>query len=178
MFNNYANEVWTKGKVKMNVGTSYAEYMKQSKKHKFLTFDNKIDEDNYYKNVVEKRNKFKGVFTVETPPFYDGSIWQSTSTRLPDGGVFSILSNITDIKKREKSLKQLNDAIEVTPNAIILWDKDNKLVMGNKIARKIQKNWGFDLKPGVSRWDMFENAEKKNLLKIPDGMTSKEYYKK
>ena len=178
MFNNYANEVWTKGKLKIKVGTSYAEYMKQSKKNKFLIFEKKSDEIEYYKNAVEKRKKFKGVFTTETPPFYDGSIWQSTSTRLPDGGVFSILSNITDIKKREKSLKQLNDAIEVTPNAIILWDKDNKLVMGNKIARKIQKNWGFDLKPGVSRWDMFENAEKKNLLKIPDGMTSKEYYKK
>ena len=36
MFNNYANEVWTKGNVKIKVGTSYAEYMKQSKKNKFL----------------------------------------------------------------------------------------------------------------------------------------------
>ena len=111
MFNNYANEVWTKGNVKIKVGTSYAEYMKQSKKNKFLIFDKKSDEIEYYKNAVENRKKFKGVFTIETPPFYDGSIWQSTSTRLPDGGVFSILSNITDLKRREASLKQLSDSI-------------------------------------------------------------------
>ena len=177
MFNDYANEVWTKGKVKMNVGTSYAEYMKQSKKHKFLNFNDKIDEDNYYKNAVEKRKNFKGVFTVETPPFYDGSIWQSTSTRLPDGGVFSILSNITEIKKREASLKQLSDAIELTTNAIFLWDKEHRLVMGNKIARDIQKGFGFTLKPGIHRKDMLENVKKKNLIDIPEGMSFEEFYK-
>ena len=177
MFNDYANEVWTKGKVKMKVGSSYQDYMKQSKKHKFLNFNNKIDEDNYYKNAVEKRKNFKGVFTVETPPFYDGSIWQSTSTRLPDGGVFSILSNITEIKKREASLKQLSDAIELTTNAIFLWDKEHRLVMGNKIARDIQKGFGFTLKPGIHRKDMLENVKKKKLIDIPEGMSFEEFYK-
>ena len=178
MFNNYANEVWTKGKVKIKIGTSYAEYMKQSKKNKFLIFDKKSDEIDYYKNAVERRKKFKGVFTTETPPFYDGSIWQSTSTRLPDGGVFSILSNITDLKKREASLKQLSDSIEVTPNAILLWDKDHKLVVGNKKARDVQKELDFDLKPGIFRKDMIDNVEKKGLVLIPEGMTSEEFYAK
>ena len=177
MFNNYANEVWTKGNVKIKVGTSYAEYMKQSKKNKFLIFDKKSDEIEYYKNAVENRKKFKGVFTTETPPFYDGSIWQSTSTRLPDGGVFSILSNITEIKKREASLKQLSDAIELTTNAIFLWDKEHRLIMGNKIARDIQKGFGFTLKPGIHRKDMLENVKKKKLIDIPEGMSFEEFYK-
>ena len=38
MLNDYADEVWKKGKIKINVGSSYAEYMKQSQKHKFLSF--------------------------------------------------------------------------------------------------------------------------------------------
>ncbi len=178
MFNNYANEVWTKGKVKMKVGTSYAEYMRESKKNKFLIFDKKSDEIDYYKNAVERRKKFKGVFTTETPPFYDGSIWQSTSTRLPDGGVFSILSNITEIKKREFSLKQLSDAIEVTPNAILLWDKNHKLIMGNKVARMIQKKLDFDLKPGVDRNIMLENIDKKGFLVVPEGYSNADYFRK
>ena len=176
MFNNYANEVWTKGNVKIKVGTPYAEYMKQSKKNKFLIFDKKSDEIEYYKNAVENRKKFKGVFTIETPPFYDGSIWQSTSTRLPDGGVFSILSNITDLKRREASLKQLSDSIEATPNAILLWDKNHKLVVGNKKARDVQKELDFDLKPGILRKDMIDNVEKKGLVAIPEGMTTEEFY--
>ena len=177
MINDYGKEVWKKGNLNIQIGSTYEDYMNQSKKNNFLIFNNKIDEDTYYQNAVENRKNLKGVLTIETPPFYDGSIWQSTSTRLADGGVFSILSNITDLKQREIRLKQLNDAIEITPNAILLWDKDHKLVMGNKIARDIQTNWGFDLKPGVDRKDMLENVNKKGLIKIPDGMTSEEYYK-
>ncbi len=177
MINDFGKTVWKRGNINLKVGSFYQDYMNQSKKNKFLTFDNKIDEDNYYKNAVEKRKNFKGVFTIETPPFYDGSIWQSTSTRLPDGGVFSILSNITEIKKREDSLKQLSDAIELTTNAIFLWDKDHSLVMGNKIARDIQKGFGFTLKPGIHRKDMLENVKKKNLVDIPEGMSFEEFYK-
>ena len=177
MINDYGKEVWKKGNLNIQIGSTFEDYMNQSKKNNFLIFNNKIDEDTYYQNAVENRKNLKGVLTIETPPFYDGSIWQSTSTRLADGGVFSILSNITDLKQREIRLKQLNDAIEITPNAILLWDKDHKLVMGNKIARDIQTNWGFDLKPGVDRKDMLENVNKKGLIKIPEGMTSEEYYK-
>jgi signal transduction histidine kinase/CheY-like chemotaxis protein len=96
---------------------------------------------------------------------------------LPDGGVFSILSNITDIKQREASLKQLSDAIELTTNAIFLWDKEHTLVMGNKIARDIQESFGFILKPGIHRKDMLENVKKKDLIDIPDGMSFEDFYK-
>ena len=176
VLNYYAYELWKKGNLDIHVVTTYVQYMDQSRTNKFLVFDNKDEEDTYYKKAINNRNKLKGVFTTETPPFYDGSIWQSTSTRLPDGAVFSILSNITDLKQRERSLKQLSDAVEVTPNAILLWDKDHKLVIGNKAARKIQKNLDFDLKPGVSRKDMIDNVEKKGLFAIPDGMTSKDFH--
>lgn len=152
MLNDYADEVWKKGKIKINVGSSYAEYMKQSQKHKFLVFDKKSDEETYYKNAINKRENFKGVLTIETPPFYDGSIWQSTSTRLPDGGVFSILSNITDIKNREASLKQLIDAVDEIPNVFMLWDKNHKLIHANNAAiNNMKKLHDFDLKNGVTR---------------------------
>ena len=91
-------------------------------------------------------------------------------------GIFSILSNITDLKQREKSLKQLNDAIEVTPNAILLWDNEHRLIMGNKAARDIQKNLDYDLKPGILRKDMIDNVEKKGLVAIPEGMSADEFY--
>ena len=176
MINDYGSNVLKKGKVYIKPGVRYKDYIKLQKNKNYHIFENKKQKDEFYKNILENRKNLSGVVTVETPPFYDGSIWQSTSTRLPDGGVFSILSNITDLKQREIRLKQLNDAIEITPNAILLWDKDHKLVMGNKIARDIQTKWGFDLKPGVDRKDMLENVNKKGLIKIPEGMTSDEYY--
>ena len=176
MFNNYADEVWKKGKIKIDVGTSYAEYMKQSQKHKFLTFSNQNDEDNYYKNAVEKRKNFRGVFTVETPPFYDSSIWQSTSTRLPDGGVFSILSNITDLKKRESSLKQLIDAVDEIPNVFMLWDKNHKLIHANNAAiNNMKKLHSFDLKKGITRKQLVKSIIKSGELIVPNGITEDEF---
>jgi PAS domain-containing protein len=176
MFNNYADEVWKKGKIKIDVGTSYAEYMKQSQKHKFLTFSNKNDEDNYYKNAVEKRKNFRGVFTVETPPFYDSSIWQSTSTRLPDGGVFSILSNITEIKRREASLKQLIDAVDEIPNVFALWDKNHKLIHANIAAiNNMKRLHNFNLKKGITRKQLVKSIIKSGELLVPKGMTEEEF---
>ena len=176
MINDYGSNVLKKGKVYIKPGVRYKDYIKLQKNKNYHIFENKKQKDEFYKNILENRKNLSGVVTVETPPFYDGSIWQSTSTRLPDGGIFSILSNITDLKEREKSLKQLNDAIEVTPNAILLWDNDHRLIMGNKAAREIQKNLDYDLKPGILRKDMIDNVEKKNLIAIPNGMTSKEFY--
>ena len=74
-----------------------------------------------------------------------------------------------------------NDYIYVVDkksSAVYVYDKNHKLVMGNKIAREIQTKWGFDLKPGVDRKDMLENVKKKGLIKITEGMTSDENYKK
>jgi len=176
MINDYGKKVWENGGLKIKLGSSYSQYVKAQDKYDFLTFENKADKEKYYLNAIKNRKNLKGVFTFETPPFYDGSIWQNTTKRLNDGTVFSILSNITDLKKREVSLKQLSDAIEVTPNAIFLWDSNHKLVMGNRIARDIQKSFGFDLKVGVDRKDMLDNVRKKNLLVIPDGMSFEDFY--
>ncbi len=176
MINEYGNKVLERGGVFVKPGVDYKEYIKMQKKNNFHKFNNRKEKEEYYEVGLKNRKILKGVTTTETPPFYDDSIWQSTSTRLPDGGIFSILSNITDIKQREKSLKQLNDAIEVTPNAILLWDNEHRLIMGNKAARDIQKNLDYDLKPGILRKDMIDNVEKKGLVAIPEGMTSKDFY--
>ncbi len=178
MINDYGNNVLKKGKVYIKPGVKYKDYIKLQKKNNYHIFENKKQKDEFYKNMLNNRTYLSGVVTVETPPFYDGSVWQSTSTRLPDGGVFSILSNITDLKEREKSLKQLNDAIEVTPNAILLWDSNHKLIMGNKVARGIQKKLDFDLKPGIDRKTMLENIDKKGFLVVPDGYSNADYFRK
>jgi len=177
MVNDYGKNIWKKGGISLHPGSNYSEYVDAQKESKFLVFENKVDEDYYYKNALKNRKSLKGVLTIETPTFYDGSIWQNTTNRLDDGTVFSILSNITDLKNREVHLKQLNDAIELTPNAIFLWDKNHQLVMGNKIARKIQKGFGFDLLEGINRKDMLDNVKQKNLINLPEGKSFEDFYK-
>ena len=108
----------------------------------------------------------------------NGSFVLNITKRLPDGGTLQNSINITEIKKGEKSLKQLRDAIEIIPNMLMLWDKDNQLIMANKKARDIQKRMGFDLKPGVSRFDMLEAGLKSGALQDNDGLPAKEWVEK
>ena len=82
------------------------------------------------------------ILDLSIPKNVDENVKLNTDVNLLD---LDYLSNITDLKQREASLKQLSDAIELTTNAIFLWDKDHTLVMGNKIAREIQEGFGFIL---------------------------------
>ena len=54
----------------------------------------------------------------------------------------SVYTDITDLKKQQTELKQLADAIEFTPNMLMLWDKDNHLLMANKKSQKYSKKNG------------------------------------
>ena len=92
--------------------------------------------------------------------------------------MLSVFTDISEIKEREKSLKLLNDAIEIIPNMLMLWDKENNLIMANEKARNIQKRMGFNLKPGSSRWDMLDAGLKSGSIDTPDGTLPSEWIKK
>jgi len=51
--------------------------------------------------------------TVETPKFYNGTYWQATYKRLDDGGVFTIFSDITELKKREEELNKTISELDI-----------------------------------------------------------------
>ena len=58
---------------------------------------------------------------------------------------------------------------------LMLWDRDNKLIMANKIARDCQKRQGFKLKSGVSRVDMLDNGLRGGFISAPDNNSPKQW---
>ena len=116
--------------------------------------------ENAWKNL-KGQNVRESNFTDHTLHF--------TDTRLDDGSTICLWTDITEIKKGEKSLKLLSDSIEIIPNMLMLWDKDNILITANQKARDIQKGMGFNLKPGVSRWDMLDAGLKSGSVDTSDG---------
>ena len=96
--------------------------------------------------------------------------------RLEDGSTISLYVDVTDIKTVEKNQKQLIDAIDVMPNSISLWDKENKLIMANQTSIADMKKLNFELKPGVPRISMVRNVVSHGLVPIPKGMTKKQFY--
>ena len=111
--NDFALNIQKGAGMTFEVGIKYDDYTKRQKKHKFLKFDNEISENEYYDNVVQNRKNVKGEVSVLTPEFYNGTFWNATSNRLKDGGLFSIFTNITELRKREEELNKTITELDV-----------------------------------------------------------------
>ena len=98
-------------------------------------------------------------------------------TKFPDGGTLQIVTDITKLKENEKSLKQLSDAIELTPSSIYLWDHNDTLIMANKASRNFQKKLGFNLKKGVTRREMVSYAINNKKIIPPSGTKPSDWLK-
>ena len=97
------------------------------------------------------------------------------SVLLEDGSYVQSYTNITDLKKQQKELKRLYDAVDKLVNPINIWDSNNVLVFCNQAAVERNRNdWDYDLKPGVHRRDMLNHLMKKGL-KLPDGLSVDEH---
>jgi PAS domain-containing protein len=67
------------------------------------------------------------------------------------------------------------DAVEILPNDVMLWDKENKLVIANEVARSNRSERGFILEPGASRVGMVENLLKKGFVVSQNNMSPEEF---
>ena len=53
------------------------------------------------------------------------------TNRLDDGGFLQVWTDISDIKKKERDMSQLINAIDQIPNVFMLWDENHKLIHAN-----------------------------------------------
>ena len=56
-------------------------------------------------------------------------------TVLPDGGLVSVIRDITEEKRRERDLKVLGNAIEYVPDEIVVWSQEGRLMIVNNAAQ-------------------------------------------
>ncbi len=158
----------------LRLGADRFDHVNHLVDHNYNVLQSGLDKNNHIKRMKESWQNFSGQRTRETK-FSNGLSFLFTDTRLDDGSTISLWSDITEIKQRENQFKQLVEAIDYLPNSVMLWDKNHKLIMANKIAKEKQKSWGFDMSKGASRIKMVQNVLKKGLVKPPKGITPKKF---
>ena len=161
---------------KLEKGIKYEDMLKKQVNSNLYILPNGTSETKYIKERLIERAKLKS--KTREINLHNKTTIIANETRFDDGSLLSVYTDITDLKKQQTELKQLADAIEFTPNMLMLWDKDNHLIMANKKARSIQKKIGFNLKPGVSRFDMLETGLKSGALLNNEGLSPKEWVEK
>ena len=154
---------------KPTIGMSFEEYLTKQVENDFFDLEEK-DKPAWIKSGL----KHFDTFTDEKNTTYsqpNGNYCLLNDKRLEDGSVLQIISDITYLKKQEKDLRRLSEAIDTMSNGVILWSSDHKLIFANESMREIQKSFGFEFVPGVSRSAMLENQVKKGFSGLDEGMT-------
>lgn len=117
-----------------------------------------------------KRLSEQGKETREVT-FSNGIVFLFANTMLSDGSVINFFTDITERKNREETNSRLNEAIERMQTNVMFWDKDGLLILANQKSRDFQRQYGFDMVPGVSRVDMRKNLIEKGMMLEGDTAT-------
>ena len=99
-------------------------------------------------------------------PLGDGRWLRIVERRTRDGGVVGIRSDITRLKQAEQ---RLLDAIESVPEAFVLWDAEDRLVLCNERYRSYFSAVADIVEPGVEYETLLRRAVAAGQFKIPDG---------
>ena len=155
--------------IKTELGISFKESLENQVNNDFYDIS-KSEKKDWVKKGIEYFTELKGERTT-TYRHPDGRFSMVTDRRLDDGTTLQIVSDVTYLKEQEKELRRLSEAIDTMSIGVILWGSDHNLIFANQRMREIQKSWGFEFVPGVSRSDMLSNQVKKGVSPLKDGMT-------
>ncbi len=89
-----------------------------------------------------------------------------TRHRIADGGVISIFSDISELKRAET---QLADAIESISDGFVLYDRDHRLVLCNSRFRDFHAEIGHLLVPGMAFADILRASIAGKLVDVAPG---------
>ncbi len=169
--NNLAINENLKDGIKLNEGMSYSDFLKNQFEQKLYSVPKDFSVDKF----VEKRLKERAELTSKSTKlkYRDGKTVIRTENKLGDGGILTILNDVTDLEKKESQERLLTQAIDKMSGGIIVWDKNHKLIFANKEMR--DNPFGFEFKKGVSRHDMLEHQQKTGYSPIPKDKSINEW---
>lgn len=134
-------------------GTKYEELLREHA----ATYVEGIG-DNFEAWIAERMKQHLSGNTNITRTYKDGRWTQIIERRTSEGGIIGVRTDITELKKHEKESETaqalLKDAIEVMPASLILYDRDEKILLRNENAAKFFPEVVELLVPGIKLEDL------------------------
>ena len=144
-------------------GRSFEELVRYGVKHgSVLTQDAMREAERWITDRVERHRAASGVPFVRLLP--DGRWLQTVEHRVSDGGIVTLLTDVTPAKQAETRLR---DAIESIDAVFTLWDDETRLVMWNKRYPERWPELADLLVPGVTQRALIERNIDRGVLPSP-----------
>jgi PAS domain S-box-containing protein len=95
----------------------------------------------------------------------DGTVVEIRTSRLPDGGLVKIYTDVTQRVRAERELQathaRLRDALEVVPEGLVLFDAEDRFVLWNRRYAELYPESAPDVRVGAK----FEDVLRANIAK-------------
>ena len=117
-------------------------------------------------SLREKARKEK--LSLEDEFEADGGEWYNIrETASNNGHMITVVVDVTERKKRDMMQSRLSNAIDSIPSHVMFWDKDEKLIKVNELARKENASEGIELNEGMTYSEFLTNQFSAGLYSIP-----------
>ena len=89
-----------------------------------------------------------------------------------DGGLVTIVTDVTELKKQEAELQRLRTATDLSSVGSMIWDKDDRLIYANRFVKEHNKEvHGVEIEEGITYSDFARSLMDKGALVVPDDTT-------
>ncbi|MDC3170178.1 PAS-domain containing protein [Paracoccaceae bacterium] len=163
-------------------GMSYAEFLEAQFRAGLYNTPDEFSVTSFIDKRIEER---KGLTSKSSKIKYkNGKTFIRTENKLPDGGILTLLNDISDLEEKEENEKLLSKSLDNMSYGVQVWDGDQRLVNFNAALKRKNKSLGIKTEIGMT-WeeslkDQVDNGFYDISKKDKDSWVSKgvEYFNK
>ncbi|MFL2917981.1 MAG: PAS-domain containing protein, partial [Thalassobaculaceae bacterium] len=152
----------------------WEDFFRQLVRSEWLSTEG-VKEDEFVQNRLDELKALKAS-SVEERSTASGERVLTTS-RLDDGGLVQIHTDVTDLKRMNEKVSILSDAMNKYPNGVMVVDKDGRFVFSNSTLRDRGKEAGIKFEDGMKWSDYFRDLVESGWAQPPAGVDKEEFIK-
>ena len=162
--------------IELREGMTYADFLTQQFSAGLYSVPENFVVDDFVKKRIRERAELSSKSTKIK--YRNGKTVIRTENKLDDGGILTILNDVTDLEEKESQERILTEAIDNMSHGIQLWDKDLKLLKYNKYIKEKNNFFGIKTEVGMTWAESVESQIENNFYNIPDNETKQSWAKK
>jgi len=136
--------------VELLEGMSYSEFLKAQFRAGLYNTPRDFSVTSFIDKRIEER---KGLTSKSSKIKYkNGRTFIRTENKLPDGGILTLLNDISELEKKEENEKLLSRSLDNMSYGVQVWDKDQRLVNFNAAIKRKNKSLGIKTEIGMT-WE-------------------------
>ncbi|PQM63259.1 MAG: hypothetical protein CML38_10425, partial [Rhodobacteraceae bacterium] len=162
--------------IMLEEGMSYSEFLRtQFEKNLYST-----PKDFSLDRFVEKRLTERKELTSKSTKvrYKNGKTVIRTENKLDDGGILTILNDVSELEERENQEKLLSHSLDNISYGIKLWDKNKKLIRSNSYIKALNKTFNISEEIGTSWEESMKSYVQNDFYEIPKNETKESWTRK